>query len=70
MHCDPDRTVARFRNILAEANALYDGACRFGSPPRLRETRSRMVTPDALVLTTYLPSRPYMLKEKGGAKSG
>jgi hypothetical protein len=67
-HCDPDRTVARLRDILADAGVLYDR----GVPVRLAidkiegGTVAQVMTPDALVLTAHLVSRPYTLKEKDG----
>lgn len=65
-HSDPDQTVAALRDILAEANVLYDR----GVPVRLvidqmqRGTVAQMVTPDGLVLITHGICRPFALKEK------
>jgi hypothetical protein len=65
---DPDRTVADLRDILANAEVLYDR----GVPVRLAidqiegGTVAQVMTPDALVLTAHMLCRPYMLKDKGG----
>src|SRR5262249_7812328 len=67
-NCDPDRTVGRLRDILAEAGGLYDR----GLPVRLafdqipRGVVAQIITPDALVLLAHAVCRPYVLKTKGG----
>jgi hypothetical protein len=63
---DPDRTVAALRDILAEADVLYDR----GVPVRLvidqmqRGTVAQLVTPDGLVLVAHGICRPFALKER------
>ena len=64
--CNPDRTVAAMRDILAAAGGLYDR----GVPVRLafdqmqRGTVAQVMTPDALVLMAHATCRPYVLKAK------
>ena len=68
-NCDPDRTVAALRDILSYAGVLYDR----GVPVRLAfdkiqgGTVAQVMTPDGLVRMSHTVSRPYALKEKGGA---
>ena len=65
-NCNPDRTVAALRDILAGAGGLYDR----GVPVRLafdqiqRGTVAQVITPDVLVLTAHTVCRPQVLKEK------
>src|SRR5919198_594273 len=67
--CNPDRTVAGLRDILAAAGGLYDR----GVPVRLafdqmhRGTVAQVMTPDALVLMAHAMCRPYVVKKKDGA---
>jgi hypothetical protein len=62
--CNPDRTVAGLRDILAAAGRLYDR----GLPVRLafdqlqRGTVAQVMTPDGLVLMAHATCRPYVLK--------
>jgi hypothetical protein len=64
--CNPDRTVAALRDILAGAARLYDR----GVPVRLvvdqvqRSTVAQVMSPDALVLMGHTVCRPYVLKAK------
>jgi hypothetical protein len=64
--CNPDRTVAALRDILAAAGRLYDR----GVPVRLafdqmqRGTVAQVMTPDALVLMAHATCRPYVLRAK------
>src|SRR5262249_54511583 len=64
--CNPDRTVAALRDILAAALGLYDR----GVPVRLafdqmqRGTVAQVMTPDVLVLMAHAMCRPYILKGK------
>jgi hypothetical protein len=64
--CNPDRTVAALRDILAAAGGLYDR----GVPVRLvfdqiqRGTVAQVMTPDGLVLMAHGVCRPYVLKAK------
>jgi hypothetical protein len=64
--CNPDRTVAALRDILADAGRLYDR----GVPVRLafdriqRGTVAQVMTPDGLVLMAHAVCRPYVLKAK------
>jgi hypothetical protein len=67
-NCDPDRTVVRLRDILAETGVLYDR----GVPVRLAVdqiqggTVAQVMTPDALVLIAHTLCRPYCVKERDG----
>jgi hypothetical protein len=62
--CNPDRTLAALRDILAAGGGLYDR----GVPVRLafdqiqRGTVAQAMTPDGLVLATHGVCRPYFLK--------
>jgi hypothetical protein len=64
-NCNPDRTVAALRDILAGAGGLFDR----GGPVRLvfdqiqRGRVAQPITPDALVLTAHTVCRPRVLKE-------
>src|SRR5262249_23204653 len=63
-HCNPDRTIAALRDILANASALYDR----GVPVRLAFNQQQCgtivqeMTADVLVLLTHEVCRPYVLK--------
>jgi hypothetical protein len=63
-NCDPDRTVATLRDILADAGGLYDR----GVPVRRAYdqirggTVAQVMTPDVLVLMAHTVCRPYVLK--------
>jgi hypothetical protein len=63
-NCNPDRTIASLRDILAKASALYDR----GVPVRLALNQQQYgstvqeMTADALVLLTHEVCRPYVLK--------
>jgi hypothetical protein len=65
-NCNPDRTVAALRDILAAAGGLYDR----GVPVRLafdhirRGAVAQAITPDGLVLMAHTVCRPYALKAK------
>ncbi len=65
-NCNPDRTVAALRDILATAGGLYDR----GMPVRIafdqirRGVAAQRLTPDGLVLTAHSACRPYALKTK------
>ncbi|MDI2077362.1 hypothetical protein ABIF68_008890 [Bradyrhizobium japonicum] len=65
-NCNPDRTVAGLRDLLAGVSCLYDR----GFPVRLafdqlqQGTVAQMMTPDALVLTAHMICRPYALKTR------
>jgi hypothetical protein len=67
--CNPDRTVAALRDVLADRGSLYDR----GMPVALvfDQTQKGMVArpmrPDSLVLRAHQVCRPYALKEKFGA---
>jgi hypothetical protein len=62
--CNPDRTVAGLRDILAGAGGLYDR----GMPVRLafdqiqRGTVAQVMTADALVLMAHGVCRPFIIK--------
>jgi hypothetical protein len=64
--CNPDRTVAGLRDILAATGGLYDR----GVPVRLafdqmqRGTIAQLMTADALVLMAHAACRPYVVKAK------
>jgi hypothetical protein len=65
-HCNPDRTVAELRDILAaRANAIYER----GFPVRLAFDQlqdgmiAQVMTPDAIVLLAHTVCRPYALKK-------
>jgi hypothetical protein len=64
--CNPDRTVAALRDILADAARLYDR----GVPVRLvfdqvqRGTVAQVMSPDALILIAHTVCRPYVVKAK------
>jgi hypothetical protein len=64
-NCNPDRTVAVLRDILAGAGSLYDR----GVPVRLafdqiqQGTIAEVITPDALVLMAHAVCRPRVIKE-------
>ncbi len=61
-NCDPDRTVPALRDILSDADGLYDR----GVPVRLAfdqiqgGTVAQVMTPDALVLLAHTVCRPYV----------
>src|SRR5262249_41392083 len=63
-NCNPDRTVAALRDILANASALYDR----GAPVRLAFNQQQCgtvvleMTANVLVLLTHEVCRPYVLK--------
>ena len=65
-NCNPHRTVAGLRDILAAAGGLYDR----GVPVRLafdqmqRGTVAQVMTPDVLVLMAHTACRPYIVKAK------
>ena len=65
-NCDPDRTVAALRDVLAGAGELFDR----GVPVRLTFDQiqhgpvAQLMTPDGLVLMAHRVCRPYRLKEK------
>src|SRR5262245_61235354 len=65
-NCNPDRTVAGLRDVLAGAGGLYDR----GVPVRLafdqiqRGTVAQVITPDGLVLKAHTVCRPRVLKEQ------
>jgi hypothetical protein len=65
-NCNPDRTVAGLRDILAAAGGLHDR----GVPVRLafdqlqRGTVAQVMTPDALVLLAHATCRRYVVKAK------
>ena len=65
-HYDPDVTVGKLRDILANNGTLFDR----GVPVRLaydqtqRGTVAQPMTPDLLVLEAHRASRPYAIKEK------
>jgi hypothetical protein len=62
--CNPDRTVAALRDILAAAGGLYDR----GVPVRLAADRiqggtiAQALTPDALVLMAHAICRPFAVR--------
>jgi hypothetical protein len=62
--CNPDRTVAALRDVLAGVGVLYDR----GVPVRLaydqlqRGVVAQVISPDALVLIAHRVCRPYVLK--------
>src|SRR5262249_43653071 len=64
--CNPDRTVAGLRDILAAAGGFYDR----GVPVRLafdqmqRGTVAQVMTADAMVLMAHGACRPYVIKAK------
>jgi hypothetical protein len=64
-HCNPDRTVAALRDILAQANAIYER----GFPVRLAFDQlqhgviAQAMTPSAIVLLAHMVCRPYVLKK-------
>jgi len=64
-NCNPDRTVAALRDILAQANVIYER----GFPVRLAFDQlqggviAQPMTPDAIVLLAHTVCRPYILKE-------
>jgi hypothetical protein len=64
--CNPDRTVAALRDILADVGGLYDR----GVPVRIafdqlqRGMVAQVISPDALVLMAHTVCRPYVLKAK------
>jgi hypothetical protein len=64
--CNPDRTVAALRDVLAGVGVLYDR----GVPVRLaydqlqRGVVAQVISPDALVLIAHRVCRPYVLKAK------
>lgn len=64
-HCNPHRTVAALRDILAQANAIYER----GFPVRLALDQlqggviAQRMTPDAIVLLAHMVCRPYKLKK-------
>ena len=64
--CNPDCTVAKLRDILADAGGLYER----GVPVRLafdqiqRGTVAQVMTPDSLVLMAHGICRPYVVKTK------
>jgi hypothetical protein len=66
-NCNPDRTVAALRDILAGAGGLYDR----GVPVRLafdqiqQGTVAEVITPDALVLMAHTVCRPRALNKQG-----
>lgn len=68
-HSNPDRTVTELRDILAQANEIYER----GFPIRLAFDQlqggviAQAMTPDAIVLLAHMVCRPYMLKK---AKDG
>jgi hypothetical protein len=63
-NCNPDQTVARLRDILANSDLLYDR----GVPVWLDFDQmqgcavARIMTPDRLVLMAHEKSRPYAMK--------
>lgn len=65
-NCNPDHTVGKLRDILADTDGLYDR----GLPVRLafdqmqRGAVAQVMTPDSLVLLAHSVCRPYILKEK------
>jgi hypothetical protein len=65
-NCNPDRTVAALRDILADTGGLYDR----GVPVRLVFDQiqhgmvAQVMTPDSLVLTAHAVCRPYVLKRR------
>jgi hypothetical protein len=65
-NCDPDRTVAALRDILADSPMLYDR----GVPVRLVFDQlqggmtSQTMTPESLTLLAHKICRPYMVKTK------
>lgn len=65
-NCDPDRTVAALRDVLAGEGKLFDR----GVPVRLTFDQvqhgpvAQLMTPDGLVLMAHRVCRPYRLKEK------
>jgi hypothetical protein len=65
-NCNPDRTVAALRDILAGASALYDR----GVPVRLafdqqqRGSVAQVMSPEGIVLLAHRVSRPYVVKIK------
>jgi hypothetical protein len=64
--CNPDRTVAALRDVLAGVGALYDR----GVPVRLAFDQmqggmvAQVISPDALVLMAHDVCRPYVIKTK------
>jgi hypothetical protein len=64
--CNPDRTVAGLRDILACSGQLYDR----GVPVRLAfdqmqgGTTAQIVTPDGIILMAHAVCRPYSIKAK------
>jgi hypothetical protein len=63
--CDPDRTVAALRDMIARAGTLYDRGVpvRLIHDKTLGETVAHPMTPDALILMVHGICRPRKVKE-------
>src|SRR5262249_25080228 len=64
--CNPDRTVAGLRDILAAAGGFYDRgvAVRLAFDQMQRGTVAQVMTADAMVLMAHGACRPYVIKAK------
>jgi hypothetical protein len=66
---NPDVTVARVRDVLAEGEELYDrgGPVRLVFDQNLKGTMAQMMTPHGVVLMVHGFCRPYAVKLKQGS---
>ena len=67
--CNPDVTVARLRDVLADCGALYDrgGPVRLVLDQNLKGTVAQTMTPHGVVLMVHGFCRPYEVKLKQGS---
>jgi hypothetical protein len=59
---NPDRTVARLRDILACSGALFYRGVPVRCAPDMQNTVAQVMTPDAIVLMAHQVSRPHVLR--------